>query len=210
MKYSGVYPAFVDSFIKGYMNQKYGKAYTKELLSKTQNIYAEFIYRTPSIGEPKNPLSLNLYVAAYFGAIYKASDKSLTCNEMADIMAVALRKVKPFLSLINLNTRIGMWFMKQQIEEYVNWFAKFGSKYPDTWHYTTKEIPDGVFYELTSCPIHKMCIAEDIADVLPHLCNLDYIMFSYMHGKLIRKNTIASGGKSCDYTIYGNKYNKDK
>ena len=208
MKYNGIYPAVVAFFIKRYMNKKYGKTYTKNLLCKSNSTYADFIFRVPSIGEPKNPLCLNMYVAAYFGAIYKASEKTLTCDEFADIMAVALKKVKPFLSLVNLNTKLGMWFMKTQVKGYVNWYKENGQKYPDTWSYNTKEIPGGVFYELTSCPIHKMCVTENIPEVLPYLCELDYIMFSYMHGKLIRKNTIAAGGKSCDYTVYGNKYRK--
>ena len=205
MKYSGVYPAAVAFAVKGYMKERYGKAYTKDLLSKSKEQYREFLLRVPSVGEPKNPLSLNLYIAAYFGAIYKASEKSLSCSEVADIMAAALKKVKPFLSLINLNTKFGMWFTKTQVREYVNWYHKYGKNYPDTWSYNTKEIPGGIFYELTSCPIHKMCIAEDILELLPHLCELDHVMFSYMHGRLIRKNTIAEGGDSCDYNVYGDK-----
>lgn len=205
MKYSGVYPTAVAFAVKGYMNEKYGKAYTKDLLSKSKEQYREFLLRVPSVGEPKNPLSLNLYIAAYFGVIYKASKKSLSCSEVADIMAAALKKVKPFLSLINLNTKFGIWFAKTQIREYVNWYQKYGKNYPDTWGCDTEEISNGVFYELTSCPIHKMCIAEDILELLPHLCVLDHVMFSYMHGRLIRKNTIAAGGASCDYTVYGDK-----
>ena len=70
------------------------------------------------------------------------------------------------------------------------------------------------------------CVAQDIALMLPvgllYYLVLDLmqgtltggqiafytLMFSMMHGKLIRKNMIAAGGEMCDYWIVGDAHNE--
>ena len=40
---------------------------------------------------------------------------------------------------------------------------------------------------------------------MPLLCELDAVMIALQHGILRRKQTIAGGGKYCDYFIMGNR-----
>lgn len=42
-----------------------------------------------------------------------------------------------------------------------------------------------------------------ITDLLPHMCAADHLIASFVHAKLIRMHTCATGSESCDYRFVG-------
>ena len=79
----------------------------------------------------------------------------------------------------------------------------------DQWHdYEMRVGPfdkaQPIYYEFTACPAAEFAKKHDLLEVMPALCNPDYMAMELIHAKLIRKTTCANGCK-CDYTICGDK-----
>ena len=62
---------------------------------------------------------------------------------------------------------------------------------------------DGFYYHFTQCPLNTFARREGLLDVLPVMCEMDFLTAGLMHAKLHRENTLAGGGKICDYWFYG-------
>ena len=85
----------------------------------------------------------------------------------------------------------------------------------DQWHdYEMSVAPyekgKPIYYEFTACPVAEFAIQYGLTDIIPALCNVDYVSMELIHAKLIRKGTCVDGCR-CDYTICGDKdpYIKD-
>ena len=61
-----------------------------------------------------------------------------------------------------------------------------------------------IYYEFTSCPIADFAKRYNLLEVMPAMCNPDYLAMKLIHAKLIRKNTCSNGDR-CDYTIVGDR-----
>ena len=51
------------------------------------------------------------------------------------------------------------------------------------------------------CGLYALAKAEHFEDLLPYMCEMDYISVSQMGGVLTRTKTIAKGDKLCDFYI---------
>ena len=65
--------------------------------------------------------------------------------------------------------------------------------------------PEGFYYHFTRCPLNDFARREGYLEVLPVMCEIDLLTASLMHAKLIRRQTLASGGDMCDYWFVGDK-----
>lgn len=86
---------------------------------------------------------------------------------------------------------------------------KIAEKKCKKWNdYTMKVKPyhkgEPVIYEFTTCPVAEFAKEHNLLDILPALCNGDYIAMELMHAKLVRRTTCGNGNV-CDYAIYGDK-----
>lgn len=84
---------------------------------------------------------------------------------------------------------------------------KIAEKKCKKWNdYTMKVQPyrkgEPIRYEFTTCPVAEFAKEHNLLDVLPALCNGDYVAMELMHAKLVRKSTCGNGSV-CDYAIYG-------
>ena len=61
-----------------------------------------------------------------------------------------------------------------------------------------------IYYEFTACPVAQFAKQHGLSEIMPALCNPDYIAMEMIHARLVRRNTCANGDK-CDYTICGDK-----
>lgn len=59
-----------------------------------------------------------------------------------------------------------------------------------------------IYYDFSSCPIAEFAEQHGLLEIMPALCNPDYMAMELLHAKLVRTTTCANGHK-CDYTIYG-------
>lgn len=61
-----------------------------------------------------------------------------------------------------------------------------------------------IYYEFTACPAAEFAIRNGLTDIMPALCNVDYVSMELIHARLVRTTTCANGCK-CDYTICGDR-----
>lgn len=61
-----------------------------------------------------------------------------------------------------------------------------------------------IYYEFTACPAAEFAKKHGLTDIMPALCNVDYVSMELIHARLVRKTTCSNGCK-CDYTICGDK-----
>ena len=61
------------------------------------------------------------------------------------------------------------------------------------------------YYRITRCTICAYAERPGISELMPLFCELDEVMVSLQHGVLHRSQTLAGGGKYCDYFIAGDK-----
>ncbi len=66
------------------------------------------------------------------------------------------------------------------------------------------------YYEFTACPAAEFALRHNLGDIMPALCNVDYVSMELIHARLVRTTTCVGGGR-CDYTICGDRdpYLKD-
>ena len=58
---------------------------------------------------------------------------------------------------------------------------------------------------ITRCPICAYTKKLGVSELMPLFCEPDEVMITLQHGVLHRKQTLADGGKYCDYFITGDK-----
>ena len=61
-----------------------------------------------------------------------------------------------------------------------------------------------IYYEFTACPAAEFAKQYGLTEIMPALCNVDYVSMELIHAKLVRTTTCADGCK-CDYTVCGDK-----
>ena len=79
----------------------------------------------------------------------------------------------------------------------------------DRWHdYKMKVAPyekgKPIYYEFTACPAAEFAKKHGLTEIMPALCNVDYVSMELIRARLIRTETCADGCK-CDYTICGDR-----
>ena len=61
-----------------------------------------------------------------------------------------------------------------------------------------------IYYEFTACPAAEFAKQYGLTEIMPALCNVDYVSMELIHAKLVRTTTCANGCK-CDCAICGDK-----
>ena len=207
MKYNGFYYALFASPMKQVLKEKYGKEYANEVMKKSKQIYRELVLNADDIGDD-NPMAYNELFALSFVSPYIASKKKIPPVVVQEMMRRGLYHVKWFFSMTNLNTNKGKASNKKTIMKYVKWYTPEKEKqYPTSFKvdFVGQPHPGACYYRITRCPICSYCKKLGVEELMPLFCELDNVMITLQHGVLHREQTIANGGKYCDYYITGNK-----
>mgnify|MGYP004499297275 FL=1 len=61
-----------------------------------------------------------------------------------------------------------------------------------------------IYYEFTACPAAEFAKKHGLEEIMPALCNVDYVSMELIHARLVRTTTCVEGYR-CDYTICGDK-----
>lgn len=59
-----------------------------------------------------------------------------------------------------------------------------------------------VRYEFTACPAAEFAKQFGLTEIMPALCNVDYVSMELIRARLVRTTTCVEGSR-CDYAIYG-------
>ena len=206
MKYTDKYFRAMMPFIKISLRRRYGRAYTRSLVKKTDAVYRDMLQRADDIGAD-NPMASNTYSCLVFLALWKAADGKISIRDLRmitmEMMSIpALKLVGLF---INGNTKSGMKRLRAMMEKDAAWLEDHPQYKSVSWDFNFDETKheDGFYYHFTQCPLNTFARREGYEEVLPVMCDIDYLTAKLMHLKLHREQTLVSGGSVCDYWFVG-------
>lgn len=153
-------------------------------------------------------MAYNEMFALVFVAPYLASEKKIPPEIAQEMMRRSLYFVRPYFSLVDLNTKWGKAANKKNILKYVKWYTPEKEKrYPTSFKvdFVGEPYEGACYYRITRCPICTYTEKLGVAELMPLFCELDEVMIGLQHGVLHRKGTIANGADCCDYFITGDR-----
>lgn len=208
MKYTNKYWKLLIPFMKKSLNKRYGKEYTKELVEKADGIYRDMLNRVDDVGED-NPMASNIYECLVVLAIWKAADGKISVNDLREICVgiMSMPVLKVVGLFINGNKKSGVRKFSKMIHKDAAWLDEHPEYKAASWDFNFDETKHdkGFYYHFTQCPLNNFARREGCLEVLPVMCDVDFLTAKLMHFKLHREHTLASGGKVCDYWYVGDK-----
>ena len=181
----------------------------KNILLKADDIYDEFKREVPDIGGKNNMLAGNLDMALAFFAFCKASDGRVTGRAIEEIGGWMYSKISFIGKLIDFNKP---WVAKLMYRVYVPYANKVEQhkargEWGNSWGVIVNPegYNEGCSFHLVGCPIVDFAKKHGFMDIVPYMCDIDHMSANLMNAKLLRKYTVASGFKICDYWYVGNK-----
>ena len=82
--YARAVPLIFNQSFKRQLTVSFDERSAGEVMRKAQLLYREIVLRSPSIGGSKNPNLLNVFIAAFVAAIYKAAGGRLSSEQMGE------------------------------------------------------------------------------------------------------------------------------
>lgn len=213
MEYTDKYWNMMMPYIKRSLKKRYGKEYTKSLIEKTDTVYRDMLCRADDVGAD-NPMASNIYECLLFLALWKAADGKITADELRGISVDVMST--PFFKLaglfINGNKKSGIKRLRTMMEKNAAWLEKHPQYKEVSWDFNFDETKhrDGFYYHFTQCPLNTFARREGYLEILPVMCDIDHLTAKLMHIKLHREQTLAGGGKMCDYWFVGDRVKEPK
>lgn len=201
-----MYFSLVSLFLKEAMVRKFGKNKTRESFKKGRSLYKQMIEKTEDIGA-NNPMSGNIYLGYVFTAVCRAGN--FNADDFKEIIVEFFNNklINKVISNFDLNKPKDMEKLAVKMYRIQEWTDKHQEYKNNTWDFNfDKDLHrDGFYYYFTRCPMEKFARENGYLDLLPLCCDIDHILIEKNKAVLHRKQTLASGGKICDYWIVGDK-----
>ena len=202
LKYKGTYLHLISMVIKKPMYKQYGKKNTKVWVKQAQSIYKEMFQETDDVGAD-TPMAVNIYMGYVFMAIWKAADGEIGLEDFKKVTQEMMQNplVQKLKSGTDMNKPEDAAKMKANFHRMADWLTEHPQYAEHSWdyHFDEEKHKDGVYYYFTKCPMEEFARKHGFTEILPVLCDLDYCTAATHHAKLIRDETLALGGKKCDY-----------
>ncbi len=196
----------ISLFMKKIMTKKYGKVTASELIKKAKPQYKKMILEAEDIGD-KNPMASNIYMSFVFMAIWKVADGAITPMDMHEMTKelMGMSIVKKVYSSGNLNKPENMEKLRNQLTKSKDWADSHPKYRNKTWDFNfDKNLKGGeISYYFTRCPLNDYARAHGYMEILPIMCEIDFLTAKLIHAKLYRHETLAGGGDKCDYKYVG-------
>lgn len=192
---------FIRKYFERYCDQ-YLPGEAKELTAKAEVIFDRLMHETPDMG--KNMMASNMDITAAFFAYYEASDKRIAGQAMETLIDWLAEDYKFVGTLLDMNKHKYVRPLYYKI--YSNHAKKVEAnkakgEWTGTW--TLRMNPDnrkeGIYYHMVGCPLYKFVKDHGYDEMMPYVCKFDFIFERFLHAKLIRTQTEATGGDCCDY-----------
>lgn len=172
-----------------------------------QRQYVEYLKDEPALGGLA--LSAGVYDSILVFAYYvTVPDKPAFDAIQKDIFAVFMGGFDALGRIFDLNRRLDLRLAAAIFRAAMRKKAAEAERFPAAFHvgesYFDKEA-GAIHYSFTQCPNAEFAKRHGLVDVLPLLCNCDYLAMRALHGALIRCGTCATGNM-CDYCIVGDRH----
>lgn len=193
--------------MKKVLTERYNKACAAEIMRKSKRVCREIVERADDIGDD-NPMAYNELFTLAFVAPYLASEKKIPPETVQEMMRRSLYHIKWYFSKDRPEHQQGQGGEpkeRREVRQMV--YAEKEKQYPASFKvdFVGKPYEGACYYRITHCPICAYAERLGISELMPLFCELDEVMISLQHGVLHRSQTLASGGKYCDYFITGDK-----
>ena len=208
MEYTDKYQKMLMPMIKKSLVKRFGKEETDVLLKKTDAVYRDMLNRADDVGKD-NPMSSNIYQCLIFLALWKAADGKISVYGLREIthemMSAPTFKLAGIF--INANKPSGLKRIENMMKKNARWLEAHPQYKEASWDFNFDETKhsEGFYYHFTKCPLNDFARREGYLEFLPVMCEIDLLTAGLMHAKLIREQTLASGGELCDYWFVGDK-----
>lgn len=207
MEYTNKYWKMIIPIVKKGLVRRFGKEETASLLQKADVIYRDMLNRADDIGKD-NPMSSNMYEGLIFFAIWEAADGKISIDDLREITheVMGFPLMKAVGIFVNAN-KSGLARLEKKMHKNAEWLEVHPQYKGVSWDFNFDKTKhsEGFYYHFTRCPLNDFARREGYLEVLPVMCEIDLISASLMHAKLIRRQTLASGGEMCDYWFVGDK-----
>ena len=184
---------------------------SNDLIKKAKTITTELIGKVENLN-PKNPLAGNIQTAFPIIAVWLASDKTITMEEINQLIATALKSplIKFFYSYWNFNKQADASGFLNKMKKASSWhLAHKDDSYGWDFEFDDNLHKEGCYYAFRFCPIADFCKKNGLQEIAPTLCSIDYTTFGLCRGRLIREKTLAKGDDICDFWIVGDETNPE-
>lgn len=185
---------------------RYGEPLAVKMRQDTLAEYEKLLPHFPYIGGKANPLTTNLVQAGYVLALYRALQAhGGTVEEAGELSCLALeRKLKQIPAFVR--RWLGQWaYSPARVQKMkARAQASQARRYPGDWVFEVIE-GDGKAFDVgmtyTECGIDKFMRSQGAAELMPYLCNLDYVTFAALGMGLVRTKTLGWGCDCCNFRI---------
>ncbi len=208
LKYTGKYWNVLSPLVRRSIKRHYGKDFADRIMKKAKSEYKAMLGRMDDIGAD-NPMASNVYMSFIFFAVYRVADGMITIEALRTI-AHEIMEWKPLKItglFMNANKPGGISSIRKMMLKNAEWLDRHPQykKYSWDFNFDDNKHRDGYYYHFTQCPLNNFARREGLIDVLPVMCDIDFLTAGLMHATLHREHTLAGGGKICDYWYYGDK-----
>jgi L-2-amino-thiazoline-4-carboxylic acid hydrolase len=187
--------------------EAYGKAEGEAIATESLQRFEAMLPDIPYIGGVENPNTRSLYWTGAWLAMYRSLQaRGALAEEAARLI---------YLGTADFYNSFPMrWLMRWQGRNLLSRKRIERSKraaaishrrrYPDDWVFEVVE-GDGhdfvVGTDYAECGVVKYLTREGAPELAPYLCWIDYPSFAAMHLRLDRTETLAQGGRRCDFRL---------
>ena len=126
-----------------------------------------------------NPMASNIYMSFVFFAVYKAANGKITIKALRMIAheATEWKPQRLIGSFINANKPSGIRAIWKMMLKNAEWLEKQPKYKNVSWDFNFDESKhrDGYYYHFTQCPLNSFARCEGLLDVLPVMCDMDFL-----------------------------------
>ncbi len=190
-----------------HLTAAYGKAEGTALAGDALRRFEELLPDIPYIGGDENRYTRNLYLTAAALAMYRSLQAhGATAEEAARLIYLGTASFFDSIPARWLMRWQGRRMLGRKRRAQLARSAAISQRrrYPDDWVYEVVD-SDGRDFEMgmdvTECGIVKYLEREGAPELAPYLCWVDYPQFAAMRLRLDRTETLAQGGRRCDFRV---------
>ena len=206
-------PFFIRGAVWKYLKKEYGGSEARRIWKETLAQYRRFVDESPDIGGKANKMSSNLYMALAVFAFYEADGRKMTPEKLKALMTERMPKRIPlFSALVDFNMPRNQEWLRTRYEKYkaVSDKKLDRGEWGNSWRIEMNphNRETGVAFDLVGCPLADFAKEHGYTEIMPILCDFDYLTAALIHARLFREHTVATGSPYCDYWYLGDKEQK--
>lgn len=184
-----------------FLEEKSPQADSRQWKARAKAHYRKIVSEVDDIGAMlKNPLRVSLSGGAVWLAVYETAPQGMS-GALFSQMVTATMDAPIIKKAFSGKNPFSQEFQKQKAEK--DKIANAMSSSPYNW--ITETIPgrDGEEYTTLyhQCGLCELGRKYGHAELIPYMCQMDYISVDLMGGVLHRTKTLASGGDCCDFYV---------